>query len=305
MKYLEFTFITTPSDETVQDVLSAVLAEVGFDSFVHTGSLDLPRLAATDNPEAPLFAEHQEGLFKAYIQAALYDENALKTAIEEFPLPDVTIRYEQVEAEDKDWNEEWERNYFQPLVVDHRCVISSTFHKDAPRAEYNIIIDPRMSFGTGHHATTSQMISRILEDDMTNLEVLDMGCGTSILAILARMRGARHCVAIDIDEWCVDNSLENISLNHVDGIEVRLGDASALEGQGPFDLIIANINRNILLNDLQRYVPCMKPGGTIYMSGFYVDDIPVLRAEAERQGLCWVDARDMDNWACVKFVKPV
>jgi ribosomal protein L11 methyltransferase len=184
-------------------------------------------------------------------------------------------------------------------------VISSTFHKDAPQAEYNIIIDPRMSFGTGHHATTSQMISRILEDDMTNLEVLDMGCGTSILAILARMRGARHCVAIDIDEWCVDNSLENISLNHVDGIEVRLGDASALEGQGPFDLIIANINRNILLNDLQRYVPCMKPGGTIYMSGFYVDDIPVLRAEAERQGLCWVDARDMDNWACVKFVKPV
>lgn len=304
MKYLEFTFTTCPSDEAVQDVLAAVLAEVGFDSFVHTDSLDLPRQALTDNPEAPVFAPKAEvDHFKAYIQTALYDKIALENALSEFPVPGVTITYEQVEAEDKDWNEEWERNYFQPLVVDNRCVISSTFHKDAPRAEYNIIIDPRMSFGTGHHATTSQMISRILNDDMVGKEVLDMGCGTSILAILARMRGAAHCLAIDIDEWCVDNSLENISLNKVDGIDVCLGDASALAGKGPFDLVIANINRNILLSDLQRYVPCMKEGASIYMSGFYVDDIPVIRAEAERQGLHFVDARDLDNWACVKFEK--
>lgn len=304
MKYLEFTFTTTPANEAVQDVLAAVLSEIGFDSFVHTGELDLPRCATTDNPEAPVFAAKADvDQFKAYIPAASFDEAALHEAIATFPLPDVHISYAQIEAEDKDWNEVWERNYFQPLVVGNRCVISSTFHTDAPRAEYNITIDPRMSFGTGHHATTSQMIGRLLDDDVRNMEVLDMGCGTSILAILARMRGAKHCVAIDIDEWCVDNSLENIALNHVDGIDVYQGDASSLADKGPFDLVIANINRNILLADLQHYVPRMRPGAAIYMSGFYTTDIPAVRAEAERQGLQWVDARDMDNWACIKLVK--
>lgn len=183
------------------------------------------------------------------------------------------IRYEQVEAEDKNWNEEWEKHYFQPLVVGDRCVIAGTFHKNVPQAEYNITINPQMSFGTGHHATTSQMIQRILDDDMEGREVLDMGCGTSILAILARMRGAKHCVAVDVDEWCVKNSQDNIALNHVDNIDVFLGDASCLASKGPFDLVIANINRNILLNDLQYYVPRMKEGAYIYMSGFYVSDI--------------------------------
>lgn len=204
MKYLEFTFTTTPGGEAVQDVLSAVLAEIGFDSFVHTGSLDLPRQARTDDPEAPIFAEPSTNdSYKAYIQQDLYDEEALKQALLDFPIPGVEIRYEQVEAEDKNWNEEWEKHYFQPLVVGDRCVIAGTFHKNVPQAEYNITINPQMSFGTGHHATTSQMIQRILDDDMEGREVLDMGCGTSILAILARMRGAKHCVAVDVDEWCV------------------------------------------------------------------------------------------------------
>ena len=304
MKYLEFTFTTSPSNEAVQDVLSAVLAEAGFDSFVHTDSLDLHVKTQTDNPEAPIFEDKSDvDQFKAYIQTSLYDEAAVKEAIENFPLPGVEIHYEQVEAEDKNWNEEWEKNYFQPLNVDGRCVIASTFHKDVPQAEFNITIDPRMSFGTGHHATTSQMISRILNDDMTGLEVLDMGCGTSILAILARMRGAKHCVAVDIDEWCVNNSLENISLNHIDGIDVYQGDASALADKGPFDLVIANINRNILLNDLCQYVPRMKQGAAIYMSGFYVEDIPVLQEECERLGLELVDTHDMDRWACIKFIR--
>lgn len=304
MKYLEFTFTTSPSDEAVQDVLAAVLAEVGFDSFVHTDSLDLPRKAMTDNPEAPVFEDKADvDQFKAYIQKELWNEEALKSALAAFPLPGVQISYEQVEAEDKNWNEEWEKNYFQPLNVDGRCVIASTFHKDVPRAEFNITIDPRMSFGTGHHATTSQMISRILNDDMTGLEVLDMGCGTSILAILARMRGAAHCVAVDIDEWCVSNSLENIALNHIDGIDVYQGDASILADKGPFDLVIANINRNILLSDLRYYVPRMKQGAAIYMSGFYVEDIAKIQEECERLGLVLADTHDMDRWACVKFVR--
>lgn len=207
------------------------------------------------------------------------------------------------EAEDKDWNEEWEKNYFKPLVVDDRCVIASTFHTDVPEAEYKITINPQMSFGTGHHATTSQMISRLLTDDITGLEVLDMGCGTSILAILARMRGAKHCVGIDVDEWCVKNSRENIALNHLDGIDVELGDASSLADKGPFDLVIANINLGILLNDLKYYVPRMKEGAHIYMSGFYDTDIPQLMAEAEKQGLTLVDEHVLDGWACLKLKK--
>ena len=152
MKYLEFTFTTAPGGEAVQDVLSAVLAEIGFDSFVHTGSLDLPRQARTDDPEAPIFAEPSANdSYKAYIQQDLYDEEALKQALLDFPIPGVEIRYEQVEAEDKNWNEEWEKHYFQPLVVGDRCVIAGTFHKNVPQAEYNITINPQMSFGTCHH----------------------------------------------------------------------------------------------------------------------------------------------------------
>lgn len=305
MKYLEFTFTTQPAGEAVLDVLAAVLADAGFDCFVRTGELDLPRLACADNPEAPGFAQPEDtGSFKAYIRQDAYDEGALQAAIGNFPLPGVAITYEMAEAEDKNWNEEWEKNYFQPLVVGGRCVVSSTFHKEVPQAEFNITINPQMSFGTGHHATTSQMIERILTDEMDGLEVLDMGCGTSILAILARMRGAKHCVAIDNDEWCVRNSLENIALNGTDNIDVYLGDAGILADKGPFDVVIANINRNILLNDLRLYVPRMKTGGIIYMSGFYVEDVTKIRAEAERLGLRLTDVHDRDRWACVKFVKP-
>ena len=148
------------------------------------------------------------------------------------------------------------------------------------------------------------MISRLLTDDLTGKEVLDMGCGTSILAILARMRGAAHCLGIDVDEWCVKNSRENIQLNHLDGIDVELGNAGLLVDKGPFDLVIANINLGILINDLKHYVACMKPGAFIYMSGFYDTDVPQLLAEAEAQGLQLVDERVLDGWACIKLQKP-
>ncbi|MBQ2123636.1 MAG: 50S ribosomal protein L11 methyltransferase [Bacteroidaceae bacterium] len=303
MKYLEFTFTLQPQNEAYEDVLSALLADIGFESFVRTASLDLPRIGSVDNfPEAPIFSDEAEvGLYKAYIQTALYDADALQSLIEDFPLPDVKISFEQTEAEDKDWNEEWEKNYFQPIVIADRCVISSTFHKDVPSAEYSIKINPQMSFGTGHHATTSQMVGRLLDDELTGKEVLDMGCGTSILAILARMRGAAHCVAIDIDEWCVKNSVENMELNQVDGIDVVLGDAGVLPAYGPFDLVIANINRNILLADMHHYVAHMKPGAAIFMSGFYNEDVEKLVAHATSQGLVLTDVRSQDGWACIKM----
>lgn len=265
MKYLEFTFHTTPCTEIVNDVLSAVLGEVGFESFV----------------------EQTDGI-AAYIQKDLYNETVLKEALADFPLPDTQVEYAYQEAEDKDWNEEWEKNFFQPIIIGDRCVIHSTFHRDIPQAKYDIVINPQMAFGTGHHETTSLIIGELLDNDLQGKSLLDMGCGTSILAILARMRGAAPCTAVDIDEWCVRNSLENIELNGVDRISVFQGDASLLKDQGPFDVIIANINRNILLNDMKRYVSCMHPGSELYMSGFYVDDIPIIQAEAEHNGLRFV-----------------
>lgn len=278
MKYLEFSFRTTPCTEVVNDVLSAVLAEVGFESFV----------------------EQPEGLL-AYIQQSLYDEIGVKTAISDFPIPDTSIEYSYTEAEDKDWNEEWEKNFFQPIVIGNRCVIHSTFHNDVPQAEYDIAINPQMAFGTGHHETTSLVIGELLDSELKGKTVLDMGCGTSILAILARMRGAASCTAIDIDDWCVRNSIENIELNKVDQIEVCLGDASILTEKGPFDVVIANINRNILLADMQHYVARMKQDATLLMSGFYVDDIPLIKAEAERLGLSFVGYKEKNRWVVTTF----
>lgn len=278
MKYLEFSFHTTPCTEVVNDVLSAVLADAGFESFV----------------------EQPDGLL-AYIQQSLYDEASVEAAISEFPISDTAIEYSFVEAEDKDWNEEWEKNFFQPIVIGNRCVIHSTFHHDVPEAEYDIAINPQMAFGTGHHETTSLVIGEILDSNMDGKKVLDMGCGTSILAILARMKGAASCTAIDIDDWCVRNSIENIELNGVDEIEVCLGDASILADKGPFDMVIANINRNILLADMQHYVARMSEGATLLMSGFYVDDIPLIKAEAERLGLTFNGYKEKNRWVVTSF----
>ena len=279
MKYFEVTFTTSPCNETVNDVVSALAGEIGFESFV----------------------EWENGV-QAYIQQSLFDEEALKSMVADFPLPDTKIEYTIVEAEDKDWNEEWEKNFFQPIVIGDRCCIHSTFHKDTPQTEYEILINPQMAFGTGHHETTSSIISELLEADLQGKSVLDMGCGTSILAILASMRGAGPITAIDIDDWCVNNSRDNIALNGIDNITVEWGDANLLKGREPFDVIIANINRNILLADMAQYAACMHSGSELYMSGFYVQDIPVIQEKAESLGMEFIHHREKNNWAAVKFI---
>lgn len=279
MKYFEVTFTAQPCNEIVTDVLSAVTAEIGFESFVEC-----------------------EGGMQAYIQQSLFSEEALKNVLADFPLPDTTISYTISEPEDKNWNEEWEKNFFQPIVIENRCVIHSTFHKDYPQAEYDIVINPQMAFGTGHHETTSSILGELLDADLKGKSVLDMGCGTSILAILASMRGADPVTAIDIDDWCVNNSRDNIRLNHINNITVELGDASLLNGREPFDVIIANINRNILLNDMAAYAACMHSGSEIYMSGFYVQDIPAIREKGESLGMEFVHYREKNNWAAVKLI---
>ena len=281
MKYLQFTFIPTPRSQTATDLLCAVLADAGFESF----------------------QEQEDGLLDAYIPANTFDESTLRAALDSFPLPDTRLSYTWQEAEDRDWNEEWEKNFFQPIVIAGRCVVHSTFHHDVPDAEYDIVINPRMAFGTGHHETTGLVMAELLEMDLQGKTVLDMGCGTSILAILAKMRGAKEVEAVDIDEWCVNNSLENIELNGVDGIKVRQGDASALAGMGPFDVVLANINRNILLSDMRHYVARMTPGATLLMSGFYEEDVPLIRAEGERLELTFVQQKSDKRWTLVKMAK--
>lgn len=279
MKYFEVTFTAQPCNETITDVLSALAGEIGFESFV----------------------ECENGV-QAYIQQSLFDQKALDNMLAEFPLEGVTLTYSISEPEDKDWNEEWEKNFFQPIVIENRCVIHSTFHTDVPKAEYDIVIDPQMAFGTGHHETTSSIIGELLDADLKGKSVLDMGCGTSILAILASMRGADPVTAIDIDDWCVNNSRDNIQLNGLNNINVELGDARLLEGRAPFDVIIANINRNILLADMPAYAACMKEGSKIYMSGFYVEDIPAIREKGESLGMEFIHFRQKNNWAAVKLI---
>lgn len=279
MRYIEVTFKTIPCNSTVNDLLCAFLGEIGYESFV----------------------EESDGI-KGYVQQPTFDEDALNVAITSLPVEDASISYEVQLMEDKNWNEEWEKNFFQPIVIDNRCVIHSTFHKDVPKAEVEILINPQMAFGTGHHETTSLILGELLDANLENKSVLDMGCGTSILAILAAMKGAKPITAIDIDTWCVENSKENIALNNVENISVELGDANLLKGRAAFDVIIANINRNILLNDLASYKACMHKVSEIYMSGFYVSDVAIIREKAESLGLTFTQQKEKNNWAVVKFI---
>ena len=278
--YTRVKFTVTPNEETATDVLAALLADVGFESFV---------------PE-------EDGM-SAYAPQALYDADAVAAVVAGFPLEGFEITYDSEFIEGEDWNAEWEKNYFQPIVLGEECVIHSTFHKDVPKARYDILIDPKMAFGTGYHQTTCHMLRAILAQDMTGKSVLDMGCGTALLAILARKHGATDVVAIDIDEFAYENAKENIVLNGTPDIEVRLGGAEAIKESDSFDFVIANINRNILLMDMANYVRCMHSGSQIFISGFYIDDMEVLKEEAARHGLRYLDYAENDRWAMMRFVK--
>lgn len=278
MDFIQVTFTIEPYEEYIADVLASELGEIGFDSFVPTSN----------------------GM-DAFIPAAIFNDNQLKELLADFVF-EAAIDYKVTQIETKNWNEEWEKHYFEPIVIGNDCVIHSSFHKNIPNAKYDIVIDPKMAFGTGHHETTSLVIAELLTMDLEGKTLLDMGCGTAVLAILAAMRGAGDMVAIDIDKWCTDNSLENIELNHVSGIDVQLGGAELLDGLH-FDIVLANINRNILLADMEKYADCLSAGGELYMSGFYKEDIPLIEAEANRNGLKLIGFKEKNNWVVVKTVK--
>lgn len=280
MDYYKVRFECKPCSEDITDLLAAFLADVGYESF-----------------------EPDESGLTAYVQEADYSVAALDEIISDFPM-ETSISYVSEFVESKNWNEEWEKHYFQPIVIAGECVVHSSFHKDVPSARFDILIDPKMAFGTGHHATTSQMMRFILDcSDIKGKSVIDMGTGTGILAILCKMRGAGKVTGIEIDPGAFENAVENAALNNQD-VNFVCGDASSLNDLEPADLFLANINRNVITADIARYSEKIKSGGVLLLSGFYTNDIPVVMDAARPFGF-ELDAtsEEGDHWAAIRFIK--
>ncbi|QXP65571.1 50S ribosomal protein L11 methyltransferase [Polaribacter sp. AHE13PA] len=273
--YIEYNFTVTPK-EPATEILIAELGEVGFESFV----------------------ENENGVI-AYIQKDDWSATVLEDIFvlnsEEF-----SIEYDQKEIEQTNWNAEWEKN-FSPIQVEDVVSIRAPFHEN-PHLKYDIVIEPKMSFGTGHHETTHMMVQHLLQLDLEGKKTLDMGCGTGILAIFAEMKGANPIDAIDIDNWCYENSVENVERNNCKNISVFEGEAALLVDK-KYDVIIANINRNILLMDMQAYTNCLNDNGVLLLSGFYQDDIPVIDAEVSKYNLKLETVIERNNWVALKYNK--
>ncbi len=269
----------TPCNIDITDLAASFLADAGFESF-----------------------EPDETGLTAYIRTNIGNEDSARDALADFPIP-VEFAFSQTFIEGEDWNAEWEKNYFQPIVVGDKCVVHSTFHKDVPQAKYDIVIDPRMAFGTGHHDTTSQMMQLILDLPLEGRSVIDMGTGTGILAILAKMRGAQNVAGIEIDEPAYLNAIDHTALNNVD-IQIIHGDASALEALEPADYLFANINRNIILDDIDRYAAKVKEGGRMLLSGFYEADVEMLKEAAAKYGFTELRRLVSDaSWTALELQK--
>ena len=271
--YIEYNFTFSPK-EPISEILIAELGNVGFESFVETENGVTAYIQKTD--------------WNAEILADVFVLNS-----DEF-----SIEYNQNEVPQTNWNAEWEKN-FEPIQVDDLVSIRAPFHEN-PNLKYDIVIEPKMSFGTGHHETTHMMVQHLLQLDLENKKVLDMGCGTGILAIFAEMKGAKPLDAIDIDNWCYENSVENVTRNNCKNISVYEGDATLLVDK-KYDVIIANINRNILLTDMKVYTNCLQEGGVLLLSGFYEQDIPVIDAEVSKYGLKLEKFIQRNNWVALKY----
>jgi ribosomal protein L11 methyltransferase len=270
--YIELAVTVSPL-EPFRDLFIAQLGAVGFESF----------------------SETEEG-FAAYI---LKEDYSASAAMEQMQWDGVTVSVKEQEIEQVNWNAEWERN-FNPIEVDGRVYIRAPFHAERAGFEYAMLIEPKMSFGTGHHQTTHMMIQWLLETPSNHADVLDMGCGTGILGILAGMRGAKSVHGIDVDTWCIENTLENAQRNGV-VMTADLGGSEVLEGT--YDLILANINLNVLLADIAHYEKALRKGGSIFFSGFYEDNVPTLRAAAEALGLTFEGVKAREQWRSIKMVK--
>ena len=284
MKYLVAKFKIATSEDLLQvckDLLADSAAEAGFESFEET----------------------QEGL-EAYVQKELFDKDALDASIADFPIEGTDISYTIEDAEDKDWNEEWEEQGFDPICVDDQVLIYDAKHPELHPTtspdHIEIGIEAKLAFGTGNHETTRMIVSTLLNMNLYKMRVLDCGCGTGILGLVASKLGANEVVGYDIDEWSVENAKHNAQLNGVDNLEVYFGNVSVINHiSGVFDVVLANINRNILLEDMKSFRGVLNEGGYMILSGFYEEDIPVLLEKAKEFGLYESGRRTDNNWACL------
>lgn len=285
MKYFEVNFNISATEDIMQDardLLAALAGEAGFETFEET-----------DN-----------GL-KGYVQTEMFDEEALKDAIADFPFEDVSVTYEVDEAEYRDWNEQWEQEGFEPIMVDDRCIIHDGRHlpESRPEGAIKVEIDAKLAFGTGSHETTRMIVAQLLDMQMEGKTVLDCGCGTGILGIVALLSGAERAVGYDIDEWSADNARHNAIINRVDDRYTSLlGDASVLQSvEEQFDVVVANINRNILLNDMDTFVRKMKEDAMLILSGFYENDVNILNDKALSLGLNLTKKSTDNEWTMLVF----
>ena len=279
MKYFEVDFQLSPLSQDACDILAALTADAGFESFEET----------------------QHGI-RGYVQQPLLDRQALEDIVNNFPIMGTNIIYTINKAEDKDWNEQWEQEGFEPIIVgNNRLAIHDGRHLPSQPADISVEIDARLAFGTGTHETTQMICEWMLDMPMKDLRVMDAGCGTGILGIVALKLKANHVTAYDIDEWSSDNTCHNAVINRVDSqLSVYCGDASLLDTKtADYDLVLANINRNILLNDMPRFCQIMKQDAKLILSGFYTEDIPLLEARGKELGLTLTGAKNRDKWASI------
>ncbi len=275
---MEFIQVDITAHADFLEVLIAELSENSFDSFW----------------------EKDENSFIAYIEKSLFDEHVFAELKKKYPDSQLSYQFEGMES--KNWNEEWEKN-FQPIVIADKCYVRATFHEPKPEYPLELIIVPKMSFGTGHHATTSMMIEHLLMLNLKDKKVMDVGTGSGILAIAASKLGASEVYAFDFDEWSVENSSENLELNQVTNVKIEKGTISELLPLPGFDIILANITRNILLEEINLYVSCLKSGGYLAISGFYKEDISAFDTFTTQYGLITEKTLMRDNWASVLFRK--
>lgn len=279
MKYFEVDFQLSPLSQDACDILAALTADAGFESFEET----------------------QHGI-RGYVQQPLLDRQALEDIVNNFPIMGTNIIYTISETEDKDWNEQWEQEGFEPIIVgNNRLAIHDGRHLPSQPADISVEIDARLAFGTGTHETTQMICEWMLDMPMKDLRVMDAGCGTGILGIVALKLKASHVTAYDIDEWSSDNTRHNAVINHIDSqLSVYCGDASLLDSKtADYDLVLANINRNILLNDMPHFCQIMKQDAKLILSGFYTEDIPLLEARGKELGLTLTSAKNRDKWASI------
>jgi ribosomal protein L11 methyltransferase len=277
MNYTKISFKLNPDHPENREILVALLSDLDFESF--------------DETDEQVFG---------YIPGETVDLGPIRDIATALPF---SVHIENEMIPDQNWNEVWEKNYFKPLLIGNRCLVRAPFHTGYEPAEFELVIEPKMAFGTGNHETTTLVAEQILDMELTGKTVLDMGCGTGILGMLASLKGAERVVAIDIDSWAFESTVENARLNNIPNLEAKQGDASLL-GNETFEIIFANIHKNVIISDLPVYEKVLQSGGKLYLSGFYTHDMPDIKEKAESLGLLETGFHEKNNWVVYAFEKP-